>query len=117
MDLRKCYAAAGADYDEAVHRFKNERRLGRFLRIFLRDKSFEKLCGSMKEADYEEAFVLVHNLKGIAMSLGLTDLAEACIALTENLGTGAADEFTDGCFKRVREEYDRTTKAVMCYLE
>lgn len=117
MDLRECYDAAGADYEEAVHRFKNERRLGRFLRIFLRDQSFNRLCRAMEEADYEEAFGLVHNLKGIAMSLGLTALTEACIGLTENLGAGAADEDTDWCYKRVREQYQRTAKAVMDYLK
>lgn len=117
MELRECYAAAGADYEEAVRRFKNERRLGRFLRIFLRDQSFEKLCRAMEEADYEEAFALVHNLKGITMSLGLTELTEACIALTENLGSGAADEDTDWCFKCVMEQYGRTVNAVMEYLK
>lgn len=117
MDLRQCYSAAGADYDEAVKRFKNEKRVARFLRIFLRDQSFIMLCEAMAEEDYSRAFDMVHAMKGICMGLGLTDLTQACIGLTENLRPRKADSDTRGYYKAVRDNYEKTAKAICSHLD
>lgn len=116
MDLRECYTAAGADYEDVIRRFMSEERVDRFLNMFLKDQSFDLLCQAMETGSYEEAFRAVHTMKGICMNLGLSALLEACIALTENLRAGEPDGETRRCFDRAREEYRRTAGAIKSHL-
>lgn len=117
LSLKECYAAAGADYEDALRRFISEARVDRFLDMFLRDRSFELLCAAMDGKDYGEAFRAVHTMKGICMNLGFTRLLEACVALTEDLRGGQAGDGTGPRFEAVRAEYRRTTEAIRLHLE
>ncbi|MTQ95689.1 Hpt domain-containing protein [Pseudoflavonifractor sp. BIOML-A6] len=116
VNLRECYAAAAADYDDVMRRFMSENRVDRFLTMFLRDGSFELLCSAMDAGDYQDAFRAVHTIKGISMNLSLNALRDACIELTENLRAGTPDDRTQPCFDRVREEYHRTRAAIRSHL-
>lgn len=116
MELQECYAAAGADYNDVMRRLTSEARVERFLTMFLRDQSYEQLCAAMAAGRYDEAFRAVHTMKGICMNLGLTALRDACVALTENLRGGREDEETDPCFRRVGQEYLRTSGAIRAHL-
>lgn len=116
MNLKECYSAAGADYEDVMRRFISEDRVGRFLAMFLKDQNFELLCRAMDEHNYEEAFRAVHTMKGICMNLSLCSLLDSCIALTENLRSGEADRQTEQCYERTKEEYLRTTDAIRNYL-
>ena len=102
VNLRECYAAAAADYDDVMRRFMSENRVDRFLTMFLRDGSFELLCSAMDAGDYQDAFRAVHTIKGISMNLSLNALRDACIELTENLRAGTPDDRTQPCFDRTR---------------
>lgn len=117
MSLEECYSAAGADYEDVIHRFMSEERVDKFLGMFLRDKSFENLCRALEADDFEEAFRAVHTMKGICMNLSLIDLQEACNKLTENLRQGKRDEKTEEYFKTLEENYLRTTTAIRSHLE
>ncbi len=117
MDLRKCYAAAGADYEDVMRRFMSEARVVRFLSMFLRDQSCDQLCAAMEAGRWDEAFRAVHTMKGISMNLSLTALRDACIALTENLRGGGTDGQTADLYEQVRQEYSRTAGAIRAYLE
>ena len=117
MNLKECYDAAGADYEDVMRRFLKEERVDRFLGMLLRDQSFALLCDAMEAENYAEAFRAVHTMKGICMNLSLCALLEACVELTENLRPGTADGETDRLFQRVREEYSRTAEAVRGHLQ
>lgn len=117
MDLKECYAAASADYEDVMRRFSKEERVDRFLSMFLKDQSFRLLNAAMKEENWEEAFRAVHTMKGICMNLGLTVLLDACAELTENLRAGGADSRTAPCYERLKEEYLRTAGAIRAHLE
>ena len=116
MNLKECYTAAGADYEDVVRRFMREDRVDRFLTMFLRDQSYGLLCGAMEAENYEEAFRAVHTMKGICMNLSLCALLNSCVELTENLRGGAADENTPRLFEQVKQEYVRTVGAVESHL-
>ena len=116
MNLEECYLAAGADYEDVIYRFKSKERVDRFLKMFLNDKSFDRLCSAMAEEQYADAFRAVHTMKGICMNLSLTALHHSCVALTENLRSGSADGDTQNLFQKVMEEYGRTDAAICGYL-
>ena len=116
MNLKECYLAAGADYEDMIRRFLTEERADRFLAMFLKDESFDSLCGAMDAGRYQEAFRAVHTMKGICMNLSLTALLDSCITLTENLRPGKPDEHTQQFFEQVRTDYLRTTAAIRSHL-
>lgn len=116
MNLKECYLAIGADYEDIMRRFKSEERVERFLKMFLNDKSFEILRGAIVDEQYEAAFRAVHTMKGICMNLSLTALYRSCVLLTENLRPGSPDGDTRRFFEKVTEDYERTEAAVRDYL-
>lgn len=117
MNLKECYIAAGGDYDDVMRRFMTEERVDRFLVMFLKDQSFVTLCEAMAAKQYEEAFHAVHTMKGICMNMSLTDLAGACIALTENLRSGQPDGQTSDCFINLKANYKKTVEAIGSHLQ
>ena len=48
----------------------------------------QSLCKALEEKNYEQAFTHIHNLKGLAMNLGLTPLLVPAQELCEELRDG-----------------------------
>lgn len=88
MTLSECYKEMGADLQEVLRRLKTEERIGKFLKLILTDTNYELLCKALEDKDYEQAFTHVHNLKGLAMNLGLTPLLLPAQELCEELREG-----------------------------
>ena len=64
MTLQELYKAIGADYDEVLGRLRSERLIQKFTLRFPDDGSFDLLCHSLEEGNYEEAFRAAHTIKG-----------------------------------------------------
>lgn len=88
MTLSECYEEMGADLQEVLRRLKTEERIGKFLKLILTDTNYELLCKALEEKNYEQAFTHIHNLKGLAMNLGLTPLLVPAQELCEELRDG-----------------------------
>lgn len=88
MTLEECYKEMGADLQEVLRRLKTEERIGKFLKLILTDTNYELLCKALEEKNYEQAFTHIHNLKGLAMNLGLTPLLVPAQELCEELRDG-----------------------------
>lgn len=86
MTLSECYEEMGADLHEVLRRLKTEERIGKFLKLILKDTNYESLCKALEEKNYEQAFTHIHNLKGLAMNLGLTPLWFRRRSCVRNLG-------------------------------
>ena len=102
MTIQECYKKMGADYQEVLGRPHNEAMIGRFVRMFLQDDSFQIL---------EEAFRGAHTLKGVCQNLGFSNLYAPACALTETLRAGQL-EGTQEQFARVEEQYRCTMDAI-----
>lgn len=105
MDLKECYAAMEADYDDVLCRLASEERVKKFLLKLADDKSFTEIREGLLEQDYEKAFRASHTLKGVCMNLGLTVLQKSSGALTENLRGLKPDEDTQRLFDRLEADY------------
>lgn len=117
MNLRECYEAAGADYDDVIRRFGKEERVDKFLKMFLNDPTYDMLCRAMAEGSYEEAFRAAHTMKGICMNFSLNGLLDACSRLTESLRSGSPDDNTEFLFEETKRNYLKTTAAIREHLK
>lgn len=118
MTIRECYEKIGGDYTEALGRLMNEKMIDRFIRLFLKDRSFASLKSAMLSGEKEEAFRAAHTLKGVCGNLSLTALYEAGSALTEELRKDS-DVITDRAeqlFEEVAVQYDRTVTGIEEYI-
>ena len=77
MDKEKL-KAYGVDYENAVKRFAgNEALYERFLKKLTEDDHLAIGEQAMKEERYEDVLEAVHALKGVAGTLGMTELFQA----------------------------------------
>ena len=111
MTLQECYAALGGDYDEVIGRLRSERMVQKFALKFLNDGSYELLCQSMEQKNYEEAFRAAHTIKGVCQNLSFSKLYESSSQLSEALRSGWTPE-ADDLLLQVRRDYQLTTDAL-----
>lgn len=83
----------------------------RFVLRFLGDETFPALEKAMAKENYQDAFHIAHNLKGVASNLGFTKLHKVADGLTEALRDGKKPE-DDTLLLQVKEEYERTIAAL-----
>lgn len=107
MTLEECYKEMGADLQEVLRRLKTEERIGKFLKLILTDTNYESLCKALEEKDYEQAFTHVHNLKGLAMNLGLTPLLIPAQELCEELRDGEPERKLKPLLDEVAAAYQK----------
>ncbi len=111
MNLQECYGALGGDYEDVLGRLRSEKLVQKFVLKFLNDKSFDLLCSSLEEGNYEEAFRASHTIKGVCQNLSFTRLYESSHELTEALRSGWSQEAA-GLTERVKADYEQTAAAI-----
>lgn len=113
MTLREFYTAVDGDYEDAAGRLPGGAFLLRFLRMLPKDGSMAQLTAAMASGSAETAFRAAHTLKGIALNLSLTALANACAAMTEALrGSAVMPESAPALYDAVVREYGQTVEAL-----
>lgn len=121
MNLQECYQAFGGDYEDTMRRMGMERLLQKFMLKFLDDKSFEELCNSMEQKNYEEAFRAAHTLKGLCLNLGFKTLAESSSNLTEALRSQNFEESQLAeimkMLEQVKRDYEMTVSVITEFKE
>ncbi len=114
MTLQECYAAMGGDYADASARLHSERLVRKFVLKYLDDGSFDLLCTSMAEKNYEEAFRAAHTIKGICQNLSFTRLLESSSRLSEALRHGWTPE-AEPLLEQVRADHLAVTAAIRTF--
>nr|WP_294681341.1 Hpt domain-containing protein [uncultured Anaerotignum sp.] len=113
MTVSEFYQAVAGDYADACSRFQNDETIKRFLKMLPKDNSMELLTEAMQNAETQQAFRGAHTLKGIALNLSLTALANACSAMTELLhGSTALPAEATAAYDAVSREYAKVIKAL-----
>ncbi len=116
MTLQECYAAMGGDYAGVSARLPSERLVRKFILKYLDDKSFDLLCTSMAEGNYEEAFRAAHTIKGMCLNLGFTALLDSSSRLSDALRHGWTPE-ADPLLEQVRADHLTVTAAIRAFRE
>ena len=112
MDLKTCYEQLGGDYEDVIGRLRQEDRVVKFLQLFPEDENFALLTQALEEQDWPVAFRAVHSIKGVALTLGLTSLANSSSELTEVLRPGMPIQEPGPLYQILKEDYDKTLAAI-----
>lgn len=81
----------------------SEALFGKFLKMFLKDKSMSLLMESLHKNDIHEAFVQAHTMKGVVANLEIAPLLEILVPLTDEL----RENKTDNVQEQAEELYRR----------
>ncbi len=114
MTLQDCYAALGGDYEDVLARLRSERLVQKFILKYLDDRSFDLLCSSMAEKNYEEAFRAAHTIKGMCQNLSFTTLLDSSSQLSDALRHGWTPE-ADGLLEQVKADHYKVTAAIRAF--
>ena len=114
MTLKDCYAAMGGNYEDAIGRLRSERLVQKFVLKFLDDGSYDLLCRSLEEKNYEEAFRAAHTIKGVCQNLSIDKLQSSSSRLCESLRNGYTPE-ADNLAEEVAADYQLTVSAIQAF--
>ena len=115
MTLQECYNIIG-DYNDVSKRLPRDTMIIKFVLKFLDDKSYQQLISSIESADYKEAFMAAHTLKGVCQNLSFTRLYEPSHIMTETLRSGNPDKSTVAeLMEKIREDYEITVNAIKSF--
>lgn len=114
MTLQECYAAMGGNYDDAIGRLRSERLVQKFVLKFLDDGSYDLLCRSLEEKNYQEAFRAAHTIKGVCQNLSIDKLQSSSSRLCEALRNGYTPG-ADALAEEVRADYAQTVTAIQTF--
>lgn len=121
MRLKECYDAFGGDYDSVKERILKEEMIEKFLIKFLSEPSYENLCHSLEQENYEEAFRAAHSMKGVCANLGFGELEKGSSDLTEYLRGKEKDQIDKNqcqeLLEKVAEDYKKVTGAIQSFME
>ena len=105
MDVMGCYKKMGGNYEQAARLMGSDERILKYLKLFQGDMNFYALCSAVKENDFKTAFNAAHTLKGLALNLSLTSLADRTKELTELLRGGDPGEGLASLLERTTRTY------------
>ncbi len=112
MTVKDCYDKLHGNYEDVQERFLEDKRIKKFLFLFLNDEHFDKLGESMKNQDWNEAFLNAHTLKGVCANLSLSYLLDEVKILTELLRGGNGSDEANESYERVKDAYVLTRDAI-----
>lgn len=107
MTVKEAYGKLGGNYVDLTYRVGEDMIL-RLISLFVRDTSYSDICMALEKEDYESAFNAAHTLKGIALNMGLTILAEKASVLTEALRSRGDNSDSQPFFAELEEVYKET---------
>lgn len=117
MTLQECYVALGGNYEDVVSRLRSERLVQKFILKFLDDGSYNLLCTSLEEKNYDEAFRAAHTIKGMCQNLSFTKLQESSSLLTDKLRGGSYLPEMENLMAQVEQDYQQTVRAIRAFQE
>lgn len=106
MTLNEFYDTVGSDYNEVLNRLNKEERIVKYLLKFASENILEDFEKSYKTENFEEAFRVVHSMKGMCLNLGLSKLCEISSDVCEDLRNGPPKEDISGKIDKLRKEYN-----------
>lgn len=111
MTVQECYNVIG-NYDEVSARLGSERLIRKYLDKFRADDSLECLCSALESEDYEQAFLCIHNLKGLYLNLSLSQVVHSSVILCEMLRHGAPEEDITPFLEDVKRDHDQAVETI-----
>ena len=69
MKLEELYQKIGGDLKDVKKRIPNEAMIGKFVRKYANDPTYNRLTAAVEAKNWKDAFIAAHTLKGVAQNL------------------------------------------------
>ena len=112
MTVQECYQQIQGNYENVLKRLKTDERIVKFLELFLSDTTYEKLSEAVNAKNDQEILKCVHDLKGMALNLGLTALQQAAQNLCEAVRYGEPSVDISPLYQEVTKEYQKVVDII-----
>jgi HPt (histidine-containing phosphotransfer) domain-containing protein len=112
MTVQECYEKMNGDYEGVSSRLLSDERVKKYLLKFVNAKDYQEMLDALEKEDYEVAFRMSHNLKGVSLNLGLTGLQKTSNVLCEALRGGKPTVDIEPLLTPVKEEYKKAVEAI-----
>jgi HPt (histidine-containing phosphotransfer) domain-containing protein len=112
MTVQECYEAISGDYEGVKGRLLTDERIQKYLVKFSNATDYQQMVDAINQEDYELAFRMSHNLKGVSLNLGITQLQKTSEVLCEEFRNGKPQNDITGLLNAVTDEYNRTIDAI-----
>ena len=70
MELEELYQKIGGDLKNVMKRIPNEAMIGKFVRKYANDPTYNRLTAAVEAKNWKDVFIAAHTLKGVAQNLG-----------------------------------------------
>jgi HPt (histidine-containing phosphotransfer) domain-containing protein len=112
--MREKLEVLGVPYDEIMERFMGKEDFYRkMLKKFLEDKSFVRLEEASAAKDWHEVFVQAHTIKGLCANLGLQNIVEYAVPLTESVRNEPyTEDEINPLVEHTLEEYKKAVEVI-----
>jgi HPt (histidine-containing phosphotransfer) domain-containing protein len=100
------------DYEGVKGRLLNDERIQKYLLKFAAATDYQQMVDAIDQEDYELAFRMSHNLKGVCLNLGITQLQKSSEILCEEFRNGKPQNDITGMLQAVTEDYQSTISAI-----
>lgn len=74
MKLEELYQKIGGDLETVMKRIPSEAMIGKFVRKYANDPTYNRLTAAVEAKNWKDAFLAAHTLKGVAQNLGFDRL-------------------------------------------
>lgn len=112
MTVKECYDKMGANYKEVIARLLTDARVEKYILKFADGNDYALIEEAIAEERWEDAFRNVHNLKGVALNLALTNVHKTSDVLCEALRGGKPSVDITPLLEDVRKAYDEAISAI-----
>ena len=116
MTIEECYDLIDGDFKGACSRLLSSERVTKYAIRFLSNPDYDNLKNEINNKEWEKAFLSVHTLKGLSLSLGFTKYGEISSKLTEELRGGLkSEEMAVNYFEELAQEQTKLVKVLSQY--
>lgn len=117
MTIKDLYSSIDEDFYEVLSRLMDEKRVEKFAVRFLDTTEFTELKNAIDKEDWDNAFLMAHTIKGIALNLGFSHYAKASSELTELLRPKVKpdEQKLTELFAATEAEYTKVIDALKLY--
>ena len=112
MTVKEMYDSLGENYIAVFDRIGDDVWIAKYLKKFASDDSIEKIKDAMKKEDYESCFEISHNLKGVALNLGLGHLSDSTSIFCDEMRDFNPGPFAEGLYEKMKTDFEEAVNMI-----
>jgi len=111
MTVFEAYISLGGDVTSDIYQSLSEKMLFKFLKKLTEDNQMQILEQAIIAKDRDAAYAAAHTLKGVALNLAISRLANPLCGLTDALRAGFPQN-AEELLQEVKTEFDYAVKVI-----